>query len=69
MSLICPVPKTANPVALNDFRLIALTLIIMKCFEKNNLHHLLEQKEGKLDSAVCIQEERGSRRCHVITSS
>lgn len=28
------VPKTANVVTLNDFRSIALTSFIMKCFEK-----------------------------------
>ena len=40
-SLICPVPKKKNPSNLNDFRPVALTSIIMKCFEKIVLSHLL----------------------------
>lgn len=35
-SLICPVPKTRSPSSLNDYRPVALTSIVMKCFEKNN---------------------------------
>ena len=48
-SIICPVNKIPNPVELNDFRPVALTPIIMKCFERIMLHHLLKQTEGKLD--------------------
>ena len=48
-SIICPVPKRPNPVELNDFRPIVLTTIIMKCFERIMLHHLLKQTEGELD--------------------
>lgn len=33
-SHIISVPKTARPVVNNDFRPIALTLVVMKCYEK-----------------------------------
>ena len=49
MSIICPVPKRPNPFELNDFRPVALTPIIMKCFDRIMLHHLLKQTDGKLD--------------------
>jgi len=32
-STIVPVPKTASPAYLNDYRMAALTLVLMKCFE------------------------------------
>ncbi len=37
---IVPVPKQAGAVALNDFRPVALTPIIAKCFERLVLSHL-----------------------------
>ena len=40
--IICPMPKTANPVELSDLRPIALTPIIMKCFERIMLYRLLK---------------------------
>ena len=33
LSTIIPVPKKSSPVVLNDFRPVALTSVIMKCFE------------------------------------
>ncbi|KAK0131470.1 putative RNA-directed DNA polymerase from transposon X-element [Merluccius polli] len=33
-STIVPVPKNASPASLNDYRLVALTSVIMKCFER-----------------------------------
>ena len=37
----CPVPKNNKPVALNDYRPIALTPIVMKCFERIILKRIL----------------------------
>jgi len=28
------VPKTASPAGLNDYRTVALTSVVMKCFER-----------------------------------
>ncbi len=39
-STIIPIPKKSATDSLNDYRPIALTQIIMKCFERLVLHHL-----------------------------
>ena len=39
--MICPVPKNNKPASLNDYRPVALTPIVMKCFERIVLKHLL----------------------------
>ena len=39
--MICPVPKNNKQVALNDCRLVALTSIVMKCFERIILKRIL----------------------------
>ena len=49
-SVICPVPKKNKPVSLNDYRPVALTSIIMKCFEKIVLKNLLVQTTPFMDS-------------------
>jgi len=33
-STIVPVPKTASPACLNDYQPVALTSVVMKCFER-----------------------------------
>jgi len=48
-SVICPVPKTKSPSELNDYRPIALTSIVMKCFERIILKLLLSQTTQFLD--------------------
>ena len=48
-SIIIPVPKNQNPNKLNDFRPVALTSIVMKCFEKIIKTALLNAVYGKLD--------------------
>eukprot|EP00745_Piridium_sociabile_P040895 TRINITY_DN7963_c0_g1_i8.p1 TRINITY_DN7963_c0_g1~~TRINITY_DN7963_c0_g1_i8.p1 ORF type:complete len:536 (+),score=69.46 TRINITY_DN7963_c0_g1_i8:209-1816(+) len=40
-SIICPIPKKKSPTTLNDYRPIALTSIVMKCFERIVLRYLL----------------------------
>jgi hypothetical protein len=49
-SNIIPVPKKANPVALNDYRPVALTSIAMKCFERVIKILLLQDTSHQLDS-------------------
>ncbi len=44
-SIICPVPKNKNPISLNDYRPIALTSIVMKCFERIILNLILSYTE------------------------
>ena len=41
-SMICPIPKNNSPSDLSDYRPIAITSVVMKCFEKIVLHHLLD---------------------------
>ena len=48
-SLICPVPKNRSPSELNDYRPVALTSIVMKCFEKLVLQKLLSQTHPHTD--------------------
>jgi len=48
-STICPVPKTRNPTVLNDYRPVALTSTVMKCFERIILRTLLSQTQHHLD--------------------
>ena len=40
-STICSVPWKKSPSTLNDYRPVALTSLVMKCFEKIVLQHLL----------------------------
>ena len=37
---IVPVPKEAKATCLNDYRLVALTLVAMKCFERLVMAHI-----------------------------
>ena len=48
-SIISPVPKNKTQTSLNDFRPVALTSIVMKCFEKIVLKRLLGQIQNNLD--------------------
>ena len=41
-SMICPIPKNNSPTELSDYRPNAITSVVMKCFEKIVLHHLLD---------------------------
>uniref|UniRef100_A0AAY4BNL9 Reverse transcriptase domain-containing protein n=1 Tax=Denticeps clupeoides TaxID=299321 RepID=A0AAY4BNL9_9TELE len=46
---IVPVPKHSSPTCLNDYRPVALTPIIMKCFERLVLGHLRDFLPPTLD--------------------
>ena len=48
-SAIYPIPKKKNPSSLNDYRPVALTSIVMKCFEKPVLRRLLTFTNEHLD--------------------
>ena len=48
-STIAPVPKNSKPKILNDFRPVALTSVVMKCFEKVVLKNLLSQTQAHMD--------------------
>ena len=48
-SVICPILKKKNPSSLNGYRPVALTSIVMKCFEKLVLRHLLTFTNEHLD--------------------
>ena len=48
-SIICPVPKSRCPSELNDYRPVALTSIVMKCFERIVLKIILSQTQHSLD--------------------
>ncbi|KAI5619394.1 gastrula zinc finger protein XlCGF28.1-like [Silurus asotus] len=49
---IVPVPKHSNPTCLNDYRPVALTPIVMKCFELLVLAHLKDSLPTTFDSQL-----------------
>lgn len=49
-STIIPVPKKTSPTCLNDYRPVALTPVIMKCFERILLRHIRGLIPTDLDS-------------------
>ena len=48
-SIICPLPKKRSPCTLNDKYPVALTSLVMKCFEKIVVQHLLTFTSQQLD--------------------
>ncbi|XP_067658336.1 uncharacterized protein [Haliotis asinina] len=49
LSEIIPMPKKSKPSCLNDYRPVALTSVLMKCFERIVLSFLLSDVSHKLD--------------------
>ena len=49
-SIISPVLKNKTQTSLNDFRPVALTSFVLKCFEKIELKRLLGHIQKNLDS-------------------
>uniref|UniRef100_A0A3B3HAC9 Reverse transcriptase domain-containing protein n=1 Tax=Oryzias latipes TaxID=8090 RepID=A0A3B3HAC9_ORYLA len=47
---IIPVPKTSPTTSLNDYRPVALTSVIMKCFERLMLSHIRDNLATDLDT-------------------
>ncbi len=46
---IIPVPKKSSPSCFNDYRPVALTPILMKCFERLVMHHIKSVLPPSLD--------------------
>ena len=60
-SVICPVPKNNKPSTLNDYRPVALTSIVMKCFEKVVLSRLVPRIQPHADPLqFAYKRDRGS---------
>ena len=55
MATIVPVPKKAKVTELNDYRPVALTSIIMKCFETLDKDHITSTLPDTLDpTPICL---------------
>lgn len=64
-AIIVPVPKQTNVKSLNDYRPVALTPIMAKCFERLVITHIKKCHTALTRSIpVCIQEEQANRGCH-----
>jgi len=60
-SIISPVPKNNKPKELNDYRPVALTSIVMKCFERVILSRLLTFTQPFMDpSQFAYRSNRGT---------
>ncbi|KAK0142660.1 RNA-directed DNA polymerase from mobile element jockey [Merluccius polli] len=67
---IVPVPKHSSPSCLNDYRPVALTPIVMKCFERLVLAHLKKCLPTSLDPhQFAYQNNRSTddARCTVLS--
>ena len=60
MSIISPVPKKSDPESLNDYRPVALTSCVMKCFEKLVLKFMNTLLPPCFDSYQFAYRERRS---------
>ena len=56
-SMICPIPKNNSPSDLSDYRPIAITSVVMKCFEKI-VRHLLDLAKGMQDPFQFAYKQR-----------
>ncbi|KAI3375920.1 hypothetical protein L3Q82_003777 [Scortum barcoo] len=64
---IIPIPKTSTVTGLNDYRPVALTPIVMKCFERLVMAHTKDQGLRRRHcgpAPVCIEEEQIHRGRH-----
>ena len=60
-SVICPVPKNNKPSTLNDYRPVALTSVVMKCFEKVVLSRLVPRIQPHADPLqFAYKRDRGT---------
>ena len=60
MATIVPVPKKAKVIELNDYRPIALTSVIMKCFERLVKDHITSTLPDTLDPLQFAYSPNGS---------
>ena len=74
MAIVVPVPKKAKITELNDYRPVALTSVIMKCFERLVKDHITSTLSSTLDpTSVCLPPQQVHRRryrhhtahCHI----
>ena len=60
-SVICPLPKNNKPSALNYYRTVALTSVVMKCFEKVVLSLLVPRIQPHADPLqIAYKKDRGT---------
>ncbi|KAK0148524.1 LINE-1 retrotransposable element ORF2 protein [Merluccius polli] len=57
-STIVPVPKNASPACLNDYRPVALTSVVMKCFERLIKHYICASEHPP----VCLDHGLSNRQ-------
>ncbi len=63
-STIVPVPKNPRPTPPNDFQPIALTSLVMKCFERLVKRYIILQTQHLMDPLqFAYQASRGGGRC------
>ncbi len=62
-AIVVPVTKTHYPKTLNDFRPVALTLLVIKCFEKFVRDELLLKTQSFRFIAVCLPGKKRSWGC------
>ena len=62
-STIVPVPKNASPACLNDYRPVALTSVVMKCFEMLIKHYICASPPYHGPAAVCVPIKQIHRWC------
>ena len=68
-STITPVPKMSKPKESNDFRPIALTATVMKCFEHIIKDVLLDETNNLLDPfQFAYRANRGVSDCIILTN-
>jgi len=60
LSTIVPVPKTASPACLNDYRPVALTSVAMKCFERLIKDYICAFLPPSMDPQFAYQSNRST---------
>ena len=65
--MICPIPKNYSPSDLPDYRPIAITSVVMKCFENIVLHHLLDLTKGMQDPFQFVYKPNRSIEYAILT--
>ena len=72
VSTIIPVPKNASPAGMNDYRPVALTTVVMKCFERLVKDHICSSLQSTLDPlqfAYCSNRSKEDAISQVLHST
>ncbi|KAI5085475.1 hypothetical protein C0J45_5311, partial [Silurus meridionalis] len=64
-TIIVPVPKESTVSCLNEHRPVALTPIVMKCFETLVMRNIRTQLPPSLDTMQYAYRSNFHRRCHL----